>query len=397
MQPAGRLPVQDWMQAPDARAVLAALTAGGGTARFVGGCVRDSLLGRPVVDIDIAVDRTPEENLQALANAGIHTIPTGLKHGTVIAVTPARHFEITALRVDVETYGRHAKVAFTDDWAGDARRRDFTMNALFADADGTLYDPTGGVADLHAGHVRFVGEPARRIDEDYLRVLRFFRFHAWYGRSEPDAAALTACAAAAGKLAQLSGERIRSEMLRLLMAEAPLESLRLMAETGVLVQVLPDGSDLGALARLITLDPAPDALRRLAALMCGGGDAVRRLARHWHLANAQRDRLLAMRAPPLDIVAAGDAGRLRQAVYRVGAALAADLALLAGRADLAELCRLAQVPAFPLAGRDLLARGVPSGPGMGKLLRELEDWWLDQDLAPDRAALLAELDRRTRD
>jgi len=396
MQPVGRLPVQDWMQAPDARAVLAALTAGGGTARFVGGCVRDSVLGRPVVDIDIAIDRSPDENLQALADAGIHTIPTGLKHGTVIAVTPVRHFEITALRVDVETYGRHAKVAFTDDWAGDAQRRDFTMNALFADADGTLYDPTGGVADLHAGHVRFVGEPARRIDEDYLRVLRFFRFHAWYGRSEPDAAALAACAAAAGKLAQLSGERIRSEMLRLMMAEAPLESLRLMAETGVLAQVLPDGSDLGALARLIALDPAPDALRRLAALMCGDGDAVRRLARHWHLANAQRDRLLAMRAPSLDIVAAGDAGRLRQAIYRVGADLAADLALLAGRADLAALCREAQVPAFPLAGRDLLARGVPSGPRVGELLRELEDWWLDQDLAPDQAALLAELDRRTK-
>jgi len=384
------------MQAAETAAVLAALTETGATARFVGGCVRDAVVGRDVYDIDIAVDRTPDDNLAALAAADIHTIPTGLRHGTVIAVVASRHFEITSLRVDVETYGRHAKVAFTDDWAGDAQRRDFTMNALFADPDGALYDPVGGLADLQAGNVRFVGAPAQRIAEDYLRVLRFFRFHAWYGRTEPDAAALAACAGAADRLGTLSGERIRSEMLRLLMADAPLESLRLMQESGVLSRVLPDGTDIGALARLIAEDAAPDPLRRLAALMQGGADAVSRLARHWHLSNAQRDRLMAMRAPALDIAAAGDAGRLRAAVYRLGTATAVDLALLAGRPNLADSAKGIEVPAFPLAGRDVLALAVEPGPRVGALLRDVEAWWLERDCAPGRGALLAELARRVK-
>ena len=192
MEASGRINPPAWTAAPDTRIVMEALAADGATARFVGGCVRDAILGWPVTDIDIATSETPEAATALLQKAGIRVVPTGIAHGTVTAVVGSAHFEITTLRRDVETFGRHARVAFTDDWVADAERRDFTINAMFCDADGTLYDPTGGFDDLHAGRVRFVGDPERRIGEDVLRLLRFFRFYAHYGRSPPDAAALAA-------------------------------------------------------------------------------------------------------------------------------------------------------------------------------------------------------------
>ena len=202
MQPAGRFDPPGWMTAPETGSVMAALTAEGSVARFVGGCVRDAILARggAIADIDIATSDPPERVIALLGKAGLRAIPTGIEHGTITALSGARHFEITTLRRDVETFGRRARVAFTDDWAVDAARRDFTMNALYADADGTLYDPTGGLADLRAGRVRFVGDAALRIQEDALRLLRFFRFHARYGQGEPDAAGLAAAAAAAPSL-----------------------------------------------------------------------------------------------------------------------------------------------------------------------------------------------------
>ncbi|MEE8534186.1 MAG: CCA tRNA nucleotidyltransferase, partial [Alphaproteobacteria bacterium] len=235
------------MKAPATRAVVDALTADSAEVRFVGGCVRDAVAGRKVTDVDIATPDPPETVTRLLEAAGIRVVPTGIAHGTVTAVIRHRHFEITTLRRDVETYGRRAKVAFTDDWTADAARRDFTINALFCDPDGTLYDPFGGIDDLDAGRVRFVGDAVKRIKEDVLRLLRFFRFYAHYGRPPPDAEALAACRAMARALPGLSGERVSAELLRLLAAPDPAAVLALMIEAEVLAFVLPEVAGLDAL------------------------------------------------------------------------------------------------------------------------------------------------------
>jgi poly(A) polymerase len=282
MQPSDRLDPQPWMTAPETVAVMAALSAAGGEARFVGGCVRDALVGRKVRDVDIATHEPPERVLNLLARAGIKAIPTGIKHGTVTAVIGARHFEITTLRRDVETYGRHAKVEYTDDWQADAARRDFTMNALFCGADGSIYDPFGGAADLRAQRVRFVGDPEARIREDVLRLLRFFRFHAHYGKPPPDAAALAACRSLAHLLPTLSGERICAETLKLLSAPEPADVIDLMGEAGVLANFLPEATRNDQLRALVALEssaprdlmPRTDPLRRLRGRRAGGGDAA---------------------------------------------------------------------------------------------------------------------------
>lgn len=233
---------QPWLESQATRAVMRALEAAGGAgcARFVGGCVRNSLLGQPVDDIDIATRLRPEQTMAALKAAGLKAVPTGVEHGTVTGVSERRPYEITTLRRDVETDGRRAVVAFTEDWAEDAARRDFRLNALYADAAGTVFDPTGGgLEDAAAGRIVFVRWAETRIREDYLRILRFFRFYAWYGRGEPDAVGLAACAKLKGGMAQLSAERVSKEMLKLLTAPDPRAAVRAMAETGVLAQVLP--------------------------------------------------------------------------------------------------------------------------------------------------------------
>ena len=268
---AERIAPQPWMTEAATASVLGAL---GGTARFVGGCVRDALLGRAIVDIDIATPLLPEEVMRRLEAAGIKAVPTGLDHGTVTAVAPPRRFEVTTLRRDVETDGRHARVAFTDDWAADASRRDFTMNALFLDAEGRVFDPMGGLPDLHAGRVRFVGDPATRIREDVLRILRFYRFQAHYGRGEADPPARADCRALAPLLPSLSGERVAAELLKLLAAPDPMPTLRLMAADGVLAMLLPEARRLARLAALIPLEGIGDPLRRLAALLDDGAAAI---------------------------------------------------------------------------------------------------------------------------
>lgn len=234
----------DWLDAPATRAVMAALTAGGHQALFVGGCVRNALLGRPVADVDIATDALPETVISLAAAAGLNPVPTGIGHGTVTVVAEGRPFEVTTFRRDVETFGRHARVAFTAALAEDAARRDFTMNALYARPDGEVVDPLGSLADLRAGRVRFVGNPAERIAEDYLRILRFFRIHAWYGDPagglDPDG--LAACAAAQDGLARLSRERIGAELAKLLSAADPAPAVAAMAATGILGRLLP-GAD----------------------------------------------------------------------------------------------------------------------------------------------------------
>jgi poly(A) polymerase len=415
MQPSDRLDPQPWMTAPETVAVMAALAAAGGEARFVGGCVRDALLGRKVRDVDIATHEPPERVLNLLARAGIKAIPTGIKHGTVTAVVGARHFEITTLRRDVETYGRHAKVEYTDDWQADAARRDFTMNALFCGADGTLYDPFGGVADLKARRVRFVGDPEARIREDVLRLLRFFRFHAHYGKPPPDAAALAACRSLASLLPTLSGERICGETLKLLSAPQPADVIELMREDGVLAHVLPEATQVGRLRALVTIEgfaprelvPRADPIRRLAALLEGSEAGALAVATRLRFSNAERDRLIGLAGDP-EPAPALDAPARRRLVYRLGPARYRDRALIAWATAVADGNALDQrvteawtgvlragadwvAPRFPLKGRDAVKLGVPPGPAVGRLMATLEDWWIAGDFAADRAACLAKL------
>jgi poly(A) polymerase len=397
--PAGRVAPQDWMTAAATVTVMAALNRAGGTARFVGGAVRDALIGRAVTDVDLATDLKPEAVTARLQAAGVEVIPTGLKHGTVTAVTGKRHFEITTLRVDVETFGRHARVAFGGDWQADAERRDFTLNALYLDTDGTLYDPTGGRPDLEAGRIRFVGDPATRIAEDYLRVLRFFRFQAHLGRVPPDDAALQACRAAAPQLASLSAERIRGELLKLLAAPDPAPTVRLMLELGIFVPILPEAVRLDRLAAMVTAErvlgepPAPP--RRLAALL--ETDDPRSVADRLRLSNAEIERLAdTLDAPPLprpDMAAAD----VRAEIYRRGATRFIDRTLLAATAPpeptafaaVLTIARAFVKPKLPVAGRDLVALGVPKGPAVGRLLRQVEEHWIGGDFSEGRDTLLA--------
>lgn len=381
MQPAGTMPVRPWMQTP----VIPALEARGAIARFVGGCVRDSLLDRPVGDIDIATDARPEANMARLEEAGIRVIPTGLAHGTVTAVTDEGHFEVTTLRVDVETDGRHARVEFTDDWIGDARRRDLTMNALYADADGRLYDPVDGLADARAGRVRFIGDADRRLKEDYLRLHRYFRFLAWYGREAPDPGDLAACAANAQGTAGLSGERLRVEMLKLLAAGTPMPALGLMHESGVLRQTLWADPDLPRCEAVLAAGTDP--VRRLGALT-GDPEAT---AGRMKLSRHETRRICQMHLADEDLDRAESLAGIRAAAQRLGVERAADRLAFLGRADLAKALDGWQVPDLPVAGRDLLAEGLRPGPHIGELLRNVEAWWRAAAFEPDREACLAHL------
>lgn len=379
--------------------VIVALGAEGAEVRFVGGCVRDALAGRPVTDIDLATPDPPDRVTTLLRRAGLKAVPTGIGHGTVTAVAEGQGFEVTTLRLDVKTFGRHAEVAFTDDWKADAARRDFTFNAMSAAPDGTLHDYFGGRVDLAEGHVRFVGEPAKRIAEDYLRVLRFFRFLAHFGRVAPDTAALEACRAAAPRLTRLSGERVRNELLKLLAAPDPMPALALMRETGVLAVILPEAGGFELLDALAGIDDG-DPLRRLGALLDRDPATV---AQRLRLSNAKRDRLVRLVPPDPPIEPDMAPATLRRLVYRHGADAVIDAAYL-GRARRGAAARgfqaaieLAQHwarPTFPLKGRDIIAAGVPRGPGVNALMKELESWWESKDFEPDRNACLAELGSR---
>ncbi len=411
-----KLPARPWMTSAEAKAVFAALEAigGAGCARFVGGCVRDALLGRdsPDVDVDIATTLAPDQTLQALQAAGIKAVPTGIDHGTVTAVASGRSFEITTLRRDVETDGRHAVVAYTQDWAEDAARRDFRLNALYADLDGTLHDPTGaGIADARAGRIIFVGDPATRIREDYLRILRFFRFTAAYGRGAPDAQALAACAALKDGLSTLSGERVSKELLKLLAAPDPREVARLMAATGILGLILPQAGALTPFEHLVAIESEMlftcDALLRLAALLPGDGDMAREAARRLRLSNAQRDRIVAAVSGPdrgaaVRIVSWMSPREMRRAIWRLGADVFRDRVKLAWAASTRDVTapqwRMLLVypdtwtpPPFPISGDEILASGVPHGPLVGIVRSEIESWWLDLDFTDDKLAAIERL------
>jgi len=399
-----RIAPQPWMTAPQTRKVLKALKAGDAPARFVGGAVRDALLGRPVADVDIATPAPPETVLALLKKARIKAVPTGIEHGTVTAVVSPRHFEITTLRRDVETFGRHARVAFTDDWRADAERRDFTMNALFLDADGTIHDYVGGLDDLEARRVRFVGDPETRIREDVLRLLRFYRFHAQIERGSADETARAACRALASLLPTLSAERVAAELMKLLAAPDPLPTLVLMAVDEVLPVLLPEAVRPDRLEALIAIDPATDPLRRLAALIDVDAAGAVALAERLRLSNQDRDRLAQMAAPEWPISLDGDAEAQRRALHHLGPERYADLVLLRAAATgpatrkraraLLAAAEKTKLPEFPLKGRDVTALGIEAGPRIGALLAELETWWEEGDFKATRKACLAELKRR---
>jgi len=404
MQPAGRIAPQPWMIAPETRRVVAALTADGAEVRFVGGCVRDTLDGRPVADVDIATDDRPDAVCDLLRRAGIKAVPTGIAHGTITAVCDHRSFEVTTLRRDVETFGRHARVEFTDDWEADAARRDFTFNAMSCRPDGMLFDPFGGTADLGAGRVRFVGNPDERLREDVLRLLRFFRFYAHYGRPPPDAASLAACTAAAPELRRLSGERVRAELLRLLVAPDPAPVMRLMASAGVLPHLLPEAVRFDRLAALVAtesgLDLPADPIRRLAAVLRVDANGAATLAARLRLSNHEAARLDGMvRWPPVAMFGA-EPRAICRALFDIGRERYRDLALLAASDRPEEAgpltLRLAtaeswMAPRLPIGGADVLATGVPHGPAVGRVLAAVTAWWREQDFAPDRDACLARL------
>jgi len=382
-----------WMTAPETVKLMAAL----GEARFVGGAVRNALLGQPVGDVDIATPLPPAEVCTRLERAGVKWVPTGIEHGTITAVVSGKPFEVTTLRRDVETDGRRAVVAFTADWAEDAKRRDFTVNALYAAADGEVFDFVGGLDDLKAHRVRFVGDAVQRIREDYLRILRLFRFHAWYGRGPLDAAALAAAANEKHGLNQLSGERIAKEMLKLLAAVDPVPVLAAMAGSGILAEMMNGAPGTPRLKGLVAADAAlslePDAILRLAALLSGAEAPA--IAARWKLSNHQRDRLfdlVACEAFPPGLVDA-DAAKL---LYRLGPQRFRDrvrLGLAAapenapqGRALLARADAWRR-PVFPLTGKDVLKAGVPAGPAVGRVLDEVGAWWIDSGFPSDAHAV----------
>ena len=392
--------------------LLAALNADGEEARVAGGAVRNALLGEAVADVDVATTTTPEETVRRARAAGFRTVPTGIEHGTVTAIADGRAFEVTTLRADVETDGRRATVAFGRDWKADAERRDFTINALYAEADGTVVDLVGGLADLERRTLRFIGDAEARIREDYLRILRFFRFFAFYGSGRPDAEGLTACARLKDGLDRLSAERVWAELRKLLSAYDPSRALLWMRQAGVLTKVLPESEKWGidAIHGLVKAEHdlgwAPDPLLRLAAMVPPDAERMKALGERLRLSGAQAGRLAEWAAAPM-LAAKASESEAAKKLYRAGRQPVLDrlrLSLASARAravdesdalmDAGGYARLMKFteawtrPTFPLGGADLQAVGVPAGPGMGKLLKQLEEDWIESDFRLERGALL---------
>lgn len=394
---------QAWMIAPDTVRVMEALDAQKGMARFVGGCVRDALVNRDVIDIDIATPYKPDEVIEKLKAAKINYVPTGLKHGTVTAIVDGKPFEITTLRIDVNPFGRHAEVAFTDDWGKDAARRDFTINAMSANMDGQIYDPYNGVEHLRSGTVVFVGEPEERIKEDILRILRYFRFYAHFGQGVPDANALKGCAKMAKDLHKLSAERVRRETFKLLESDRCGLVWKIMLRAGVVTHFLPEATNADALMRLVTLEQGQQhkayVIRRLAALLDVTKEGLISVIKALKLSNEQAYTLSSLTLPAQPV----DMGMLdhevKQLVFRTDGDTARSLLLLSAartgnRENLERLYQLATAfkpPRFPVIGDDVMKLGWKEGPEVGRILNELSEWWLLKDFAPGRGECLERL------
>lgn len=401
-----------WLDEKHLQKLLAALSQGDELARVAGGAVRNALLGQPVADVDLATTTLPQETMRRARAAGFKPVPTGVEHGTVTVVAGGKPYEVTTLRADIETDGRHAKVSFGRDWKADAERRDFTMNALYAEADGTVIDLVGGLGDIEARRLRFIGDAETRIREDYLRILRFFRFFAWYGDGRPDAEGLKACARMKEGLDRLSVERVWMELKKLLAAPDPSRALLWMRQAGVLSRVLPESEKWGidAVHGLVKtgqdLGWAPDALLRLEAIVPPDAARMKELAERLKLSKSEANRLQrwALTEP---LAATTIEATLAKGLYRGDPQGIADrlrLALASARRRAAEedkammeaggLSRLLafagkwEKPVFPVKGADLAALGVPAGPTLGALLKQLETDWIESGFSLGRAALL---------
>jgi poly(A) polymerase len=394
-----------WLSSGPLPRLLGVLDRDGEEARVVGGAVRNALLGLSADEIDVATTATPEEVVRRVQAAGFKAVPTGIAHGTVTVVADKIPFEVTTLRQDVETYGRHAKVAFGRDWQADAERRDFTINAFSARADGTVYDYVGGLADLKARRVRFIGDPRQRIAEDYLRILRFFRFHAAYGTSDhPDRDGLEACIAGRDGLDQLSRERVRMELMKLMVAPHAVPTLVSMTDAGLTLRVLGGVSYLASFENMTKVEAAigasPDPARRLGALGVWVAEDAERLWQKLRLTNAEHARLVSMAEGWRRMSPASSEQAARALIYRLGPLHFTDLALLgwarsqatAHDADWHALATLPQrwtAPAFPLKAADLMQRGVDKGPALGVAMRAAEEAWIAADFPQDAAELAA--------
>ncbi|AIJ55110.1 hypothetical protein C086_01457 [Brucella abortus F6/05-3] len=407
----------DWLNAKPLQALFTALNRDGGEARAVGGAVRNTLLGTGVSDVDLATTHLPEETVRLASEAGFKPVPTGMEHGTITVVVQGYPFEVTTLRRDIETNGRHAKVAFGTDWKADAERRDFTINALYVTADGMVIDQVGGLADIETRTLRFIGDAEQRIREDYLRILRFFRFFAWYGSGRPEAEGLRASARLKDGIAQISAERIWSEMKKLLGAPDPSRALLWMRQAGVLNLVLPESEKWGidAIHGLVRtqsdLGWQADPLLRLESLVPPDAVRMEELGKRMKMSNAERARLEAWARA--DAVKPGLSEQaLKKAIYRGSKqalldrirlayaaarqeAVGSDEAMIraGGVARLLDAAEHYDAPVFPITGGDLLARGIEKGPGLGETLRSLETLWIDSCFSLDREALLRKLDR----
>ena len=392
-----------WLSWPGTVRIFEALAARDHKVRAVGGAVRDTLLDRPVQDVDFATDASPETVMELGRAAGLKAVPTGIDHGTVTLVVDHHAFEVTTLREDVETFGRHATVSFTDDWAADASRRDFTINALYADGDGTLFDPLGAIADIQKRRVRFIGDARARVQEDYLRILRFFRFNADLMTDRFDADGLSACVRERNGLRGLSGERVAGELMRLLRAGGAVIALWKMFDHGLLADVLRGVPNMVRFERLAAIETAlgrePDALLRLGGLNVLVAEDATRLAAILRLSNAERDRLVAFARMP-DVAASANDAALCRLVYAFGTIGAGDAVLKSWAASDAQPSSEAwhactarvsamPVPEFPLQGADLVGLGAKQGPGIGDVLKLLEAQWLESGCTETKRTLLA--------
>ncbi len=399
----------EWLQRPQTRAVLAALSADGAQARAVGGSVRNSLMGAPAKDVDIATTALPAEVIELAQRAGLHAVPTGIEHGTVTVVAGKVPFEVTTLRRDIETFGRHARVTFTTDWREDAMRRDFTMNALYCDAEGRVHDPLGGYGDLKAMRVRFIGDPRERIREDFLRILRFFRFFAEYGGAgSPDSEGVAAARAERAGLAQLSSERIRAELLRLLQAPGAVGALTVMRDNELLAPLLGTAGDVERVERLAAIEAAqglaPDPLLRLAALASGTREDLQQRLR---LSTAEAARLANAERRDAAFDPSTDGAAAKAFIYRHGEQAFTDGMLLdwarsgdggddRQRADRLDLPTRWSAPPLPVRGADVMALGIAPGPGVGRVLEAFEAWWMGADYPADARRIGAKLEELAR-
>lgn len=396
-----------WLRSGATARVLGILNGNGEEARVVGGAVRNALLKIPIGDVDIATTALPAEVMRRAKAAGIKSVPTGIDHGTVTLIVDAHPFEITTLREDTETFGRKAKVAFGRDWIADAERRDFTINGMSVDAAGVVHDHVGGLEDIGAKRVRFIGDPDQRIAEDYLRILRFFRIHAAFGAGEPDRAGYRACIRGRAGLAQLSAERVRMEMLKLMVAEGAVAAITAMADAGLLLPIFGGVTYIGPFATMVSAERSlglkPDAVRRLGALAVAVTEDARRVSIRLRLSNAEAKALDSM-GHRWWRLAGMDEGTARRRLYRLGEDRYRDRLMLAwarsGKAassphwrDLAALPERWRAPKFPLKAADFIARGIAEGPTLGQILALAEDAWLAAEFPLEETALNAIADQ----